>query len=718
MTDQAAAPTPTILQSLQEATNPGQEQQQPSVVGFSGPQGNLYDSGKARVPAPQVPMRPAGQPEDTDDAPDVHPVDAMASAFIDHLISKDKGPAAPQQEKQDTGSFGDKLAGALGAVGSGLGDMRTGGDPGKGHGWLSAVGATLNARNERMDREKQQDFEKQERLKADQINLAQANMNTVKHARDLQLQDKVIRDAAASSFSHFVDSARDNFKVQDHISHSELMDEMKDPEFARNHTAGIAGYDTVLDAEGKPQLDSKGLPVEMPYYSIINVGAGDMKNQYTVPADISKKWADAGLKNIPAGTLMPMSAATKLNSQAEKYGTTLSLLDMGKVAPLPDAVKDQLVSALKDPEVQHAVASNPGSPLAGLYEAQNNIGDHLMQADSMLDAAKASGNPQAIQAAQENVQNLKTIQQNVDQTINSGFTDAERATYAKEKVAQQKADATEQHNIDRDAETKRHNIAEEQIKAAESMSSPEAVNAAADMLLNADEDPSQLSKRAKGYQPTMDAAAAKSWAQYGKPWSPADAAGEYKFATAKGTVDTLNYLTSLTGGPNVPGGGNLGELVKKSNQINRTEFPPLNDKLAWARLKTGDPAMAEYQTVVTEVADQVAKILQGGSGGGGTSDAKLHQAQELFDKGFTKDQIKGVANELLPLLNNRQKGMIGNNRYLQRKYYGPQGLTTTIVAPTGQKIEVRQDQLASALQKGAHIQTKDEYYQSLPTAKQ
>lgn len=716
MTDQIATPTPIILQGLQQATSPGQDQQ-PPVAGFNAPQGNIYDSGKARVPAPQVPMRPVGQPEEDTEAPDIHPVDAMASAFIDHLISKDKGPAPPQQPA--AGSFGDKLAGALGAVGSGLGDMRTGGDPSKGHGWLGAVGATLNARNERITREKQQQFDNQERLKSDQINIAMANTTLRQHALAIQQAEKTIRDQSAASSAQFVNTMRDNYKVTDNISQDQLNSMVsKDPNYLQTHTGRITSYEPVYGADGKPK-EVDGKVVESPMWSIVDLSPGDMNKQYTVPPAIAKKWADAGLQNVPPGTLMPASVANHMDMQAERYGTTLGLLNLGKVQPLPENIKDQMVSALKDPEVQHAVAANPGSPLAGLYEAQSNIGNHLAQVDAALTAAKASGNPQAIQAAQANMGQLKTIQQNVDQTINSGFTDAERASYAKEKVAQEKADATEAHNTARDAETARHNRAEEQIKAAESMSSPEAVSAAADMLLNADEDPSQLSKRAKGYQPTMDEAAAKSWQQYGKPWSPADASAEYKYASAKPTVDTLNYLTSLTGGPGVVGGGNLGELVKKSNQINRTEFPPLNDKLAWARLKTGDPAIAEYQTVVTEVADQVAKILQGGgTGGGGTSDAKLRQAQEMFDKGFTKDQIKGVAGELLPLLSNRQKGMIGNNRYLQRKYYGPQGITTTMIAPTGQKMEVRQDQVDLAKSKGAHIQTKDEYYKSLPTGPQ
>lgn len=149
-------------------------------------------------------------------------------------------------------------------------------------------------------------------------------------------------------------------------------------------------------------------------------------------------------------------------------------------------------------------------------------------------------------------------------------------------------------------------------------------------------------------------------------FDPSKADSDYKYANEKSTRDLLNYLTSLTGRKN--DGGNLGDLVRASDLIDRTDFPPLNDKIGWAKLNSGNRQMAEYYTTITEVADQVAKILQGGGSGGGTSDAKLRQASELFDKGFTKDQIKGVADSLRSLLGNRKDAIIGDNYYLNRWY--------------------------------------------------
>lgn len=182
--------------------------------------------------------------------------------------------------------------------------------------------------------------------------------------------------------------------------------------------------------------------------------------------------------------------------------------------------------------------------------------------------------------------------------------------------------------------------------------------------------PSELSKRTTGtssYSDILSAADKYSMATTGKHFNVAQADRDYKFANNNATQNTLNYLGSLVGSDNGSGtlsGGNLDELVKQSNNISRTTFPALNNTAAWARYSTGDPNIAAFQATATEVADQVAKILQGGSGGGGTSDAKLQQASNLFSTGFTKDQLLAVVNTLKPLLANRAKSMIGNNPYL------------------------------------------------------
>lgn len=201
--------------------------------------------------------------------------------------------------------------------------------------------------------------------------------------------------------------------------------------------------------------------------------------------------------------------------------------------------------------------------------------------------------------------------------------------------------------------------------------------------------PSDLSKRATGsspYNSILSAADAYAMATTGQHFNIAQAQRDYTFATNANTQNTLNYLKSLVGTNDGSGnlvGGNLQSLIAASNQrlpnTNPTNsfggtaagsfpagsqgLPALNDTEQWLKLEAGNPQMAAYNATLTETSDQIAKILQGG-GSGGTSDAKLAQAQALFQKGFTPNQVSAVATALQTLLTNRAKGIIGNNVYL------------------------------------------------------
>lgn len=185
-------------------------------------------------------------------------------------------------------------------------------------------------------------------------------------------------------------------------------------------------------------------------------------------------------------------------------------------------------------------------------------------------------------------------------------------------------------------------------------------------------DPSQLSKRSATYGHTLALANKYSIDTYNRPFNIAQASSDYKFATNPQTQNTLKHLNSLTGPDNKS--GNLEELIKISDSINRTEFPSLNDAASWARLETGDPQMAAFHATAIEVADQVAKILQGG-GGNQTSDMKMKQSLEIFDKRFTKEQVRAISTTMRNLLANRKNNMIGSNRYLMQQYGGGVGET-------------------------------------------
>jgi hypothetical protein len=216
----------------------------------------------------------------------------------------------------------------------------------------------------------------------------------------------------------------------------------------------------------------------------------------------------------------------------------------------------------------------------------------------------------------------------------------------------------------------------------ESANSQQQINANAQQLFEGTMDPANLSKRSKSYDATLAAANQISLAQTGKPFDIAKAAGDYKFATNPQTYNTLNFLNSLVGRDGKS--GNLGSVVAQSKTVGLTQLPALNKVEQWAKLSAGNPAVAAYRTALVETADQVAKILQGGGSGNGTSDAKLKQAGEILNNDFNPDQIGAVAGSLQTLLGNRKTEMIGDNRYLLRWHGVPQPAAAPQQAGPGQ----------------------------------
>lgn len=113
--------------------------------------------------------------------------------------------------------------------------------------------------------------------------------------------------------------------------------------------------------------------------------------------------------------------------------------------------------------------------------------------------------------------------------------------------------------------------------------------------------------------------------------------------------NTIKYLESVQ--------PNLDEVVKLSDILDKSQYPIINKVQLEAMKQSGDVNTAKFATATTEVADQIAKILQGGGTGNATSDAKLNQAQKILDGNFSPEQFKGIASELKTLLANRQSAL-------------------------------------------------------------
>lgn len=113
--------------------------------------------------------------------------------------------------------------------------------------------------------------------------------------------------------------------------------------------------------------------------------------------------------------------------------------------------------------------------------------------------------------------------------------------------------------------------------------------------------------------------------------------------------NTIKYLESVQ--------PNLDEVVRLSDSLDKTKYPLINQAQLAIMKGSGDPNAAAFGAAGLEVADQVAKILQGGGTGNATSDAKLNQASQILNGNFSPQQFRAVAGELKTLLASRQSSL-------------------------------------------------------------
>jgi hypothetical protein len=588
--------------------------------------------------------------------PTVAPVADQNESQSDYIARMTKGTNEAAKINPNPSAPGAWARNLLSGVMSGLGDAAHASDNLKpGQGALSGALNTLAAHSERLGREKQQQFENNLKMTKEQREAQNDSVSrayTLAQTYNLGLTANKLsieNDQAAFNLRKGIydegKTAVDAFKkshhtVQDGVSQNDVYKMMSD--YAKNPEKGPDGKPmsfadkyTVVPSGEESATGPNGTKQTAPTYSLVTKSAN--------PVQIDEQLHDYLVKNLPAGQVPPVGTEMKGDlfdsqmTQAAQVSTAKRAIEQFAGEDIKWQDDQNMRRALLT--AGHFMAENVSDPFAGLNKGLQQANTHVAQAKEQLRVAQTAKDPASVEKAQGYLQQATKEQQDIETVINSPTLATARE---KHWEITEKAKEKAQHDAAQHSEL------------------------TAGRLVDAFEDPTQLSKRASTYNAQLDDADKYSMAMYGTHFNPAQRQLDYTFAKNNSTQNTLKYFNSLVGTKDHT--GNLADLVKQSDSINRTEFPPLNDAEAWAKLKTGDPKMAAYLTTVTEVADQVAKILQGGGTGSGTSDAKLHQAQEMFQKGFTKDMMREVGSTLNGLLNNRQRELIGSNPYLLRQY--------------------------------------------------
>src|SRR5262249_34031092 len=153
---------------------------------------------------------------------------------------------APSAGAPSPGSFGDKLAGAIGGIETALGEAAHAHDT-RG-GWLTGMMNTLAARKARLEAKRKDDKM-----------LAKVQGETVAMHRNMYLQDKALNDEFQKHNREFVDTFRVNHDVEDGVTYDQLHERMaKDKNFANNYAVREIDSAPVLGPDGEQVKDSKG----------------------------------------------------------------------------------------------------------------------------------------------------------------------------------------------------------------------------------------------------------------------------------------------------------------------------------------------------------------------------------------------------------------------------------------------------------------------------
>jgi hypothetical protein len=126
----------------------------------------------------------------------------------------------------------------------------------------------------------------------------------------------------------------------------------------------------------------------------------------------------------------------------------------------------------------------------------------------------------------------------------------------------------------------------------------------------------------------------------------AAAESNYAYGKNTGTQNTVRYIDNIS--------KTLPVLEQASQEFARSQVRSINSILKSGKSQFGAVDVAKFDLARTILADEIAKIMQGGGSGSGTSDAKLKQASELLAGDMTAQQFQTVLDTAKELISARR----------------------------------------------------------------
>ena len=201
-------------------------------------------------------------------------------------------------------------------------------------------------------------------------------------------------------------------------------------------------------------------------------------------------------------------------------------------------------------------------------------------------------------------------------------------------------------------------------------------------LVEATMDPTQLTKRGKDYNQTIEQANRYSLEKYGVPFDMAKAQSDYKYSTNVQTRNTLKMIDGMT----EPGGAI--EIAQNTAK----NLPRFNSNLAnkifnATATEFGSDEATNFHAAMLGLADEYSKVM----GGGISSDTGRQQALDILKAAYSKGQLAGSIDVMRRDITARKQALVGDNRYLLREY-GPNAQHTAQPQSQGQPMFARNPQ--------------------------
>lgn len=205
------------------------------------------------------------------------------------------------------------------------------------------------------------------------------------------------------------------------------------------------------------------------------------------------------------------------------------------------------------------------------------------------------------------------------------------------------------------------------------MSPAERVESAADDIINNRMAPSQLATFFTGMGKESASQLRSLVMQRIKQKDPnfnfQVAEANYKYASSNGVQASTRFMTSVQ--------ESMPLLLERAKTLQNGNVRFINDLTNMGKNQFNNVDLKRFKVDVTLVADEVAKILQGGGTGNATSDAKLKQATDLLSTSDSPAAIAGALEDINTLIGFRKKAQT-EGTFLDKKTPPPAGAKTTI----------------------------------------